>query len=78
MAEDSKPTIDRVMQERIGQELRAMYEELLKQPLPEKLTAPLRALDNVQSPPERLNGAVEAMRRSETEERATSGKRKSA
>ncbi len=35
MAADSKPKIDRAMQDRIGHELRAMYEELLKQPLPE-------------------------------------------
>ena len=36
------------MQDKIGQDLRAMYEELPKQRLPEKLTAPLRALDEVQ------------------------------
>jgi hypothetical protein len=62
MAADSKPTIDRAMQDKIGQELRAMYEELLKQPLPEKLTAPLRALNEVQSSQEGLNEAIEAMR----------------
>jgi hypothetical protein len=66
MAADSKPKIDRAMQDRIGQELRAMYEDLLKQPLPEKLTAPLRALNEVQSSQDGLNDAIEAMRRSIT------------
>ena len=37
-----KPRIDRAIQDKIGRELRAMYEELLRQPLPEHLTAPLR------------------------------------
>jgi hypothetical protein len=55
-----------------------MYDELLKQPLPEKLTAPLRALDKVQSPREGLNDAIEAMQRSGTTERATLPNRKSA
>jgi hypothetical protein len=66
MAADSKPKIDRAMQDRIGHELRAMYEELLKQPLPEKLTAPVRALNEVQSSQEGLHDAIEAMRRSIT------------
>ena len=57
-----KPKIDRALQDKIGQELRAMYEELLKQPLPEKLTAPLRALDEVRSSHEGLTEAIEAMR----------------
>ena len=78
MAEDSKPKIDRAMQDKIGQELRAMYEELLRQPLPEKLTAPLRALDKVHSSHEALNDTIEAMRRSETNERETPSNRKSA
>ncbi len=60
MAKDSKPKIDRPMQDKIGQELRAMYEELLRQPLPDKLTSALRALNDVQSSQESLNDAIEA------------------
>ena len=66
MATDSKPKIDRPMQDKIGQELRAMYEELLRQPLPKKLTAPLRALNEVQSSQEALNDTIEEMQRSIT------------
>jgi hypothetical protein len=57
-----KPKIDRAVQDKIGRELRAMYEELLRQPLPENLTAPLRAYDEVQTARQRLNEAIEAMR----------------
>ncbi len=56
------PKIDRAIQDKIGRELRAMYEELLRQPLPEKLTEPLRALDEVTSARQRLEEAVKAMR----------------
>jgi Anti-sigma factor NepR len=66
MTEDSKPKIDRIMQNKIGQELRAMYEELLKQPLPEKLTAPLRALDEGQSSNQGLTEAIDPMRHQTT------------
>jgi hypothetical protein len=57
-----KPTIGRANQDRIGRALRAMYEELLHQPLPENLLAPLRALDEVQSSRRRLKQALAAMR----------------
>jgi hypothetical protein len=57
-----KPKIDRAIQDKIGRELRAMYEELLRQPLPENLTAPLRAIDEVQSSRQRLKEVLEAMR----------------
>jgi Anti-sigma factor NepR len=66
MAAHNKPKIDRVMQNKIGQELRAMYEELLKQPLPEKLTAPLRTLDEVQSSNQGLTEAIDPMRHQTT------------
>ena len=77
-----QPKIDRALQDKIGHELRAMYEELLKQPLPEKLTAPLRALDEVQSSHQvGLKDGIEAMRRpksTETDEPVTPPSRKSA
>jgi hypothetical protein len=66
MAKDSKPKIDRLLQDKIGQELRAMYEDLLKQPLPEKLTAPLRALDEVQPSNQGLTEAIDGMSRPTT------------
>jgi hypothetical protein len=62
MAENNKPKIDRAIQDKIGRELRAMYEELVRQPLPERLTAPLRAIDEVQSSRQRLKETLEAMR----------------
>ena len=57
------PKIDRPVQDRIGRELRKLYEDLLRQPLPEKLVAPLRAFDEVQTARQRLQEAVQAMRR---------------
>jgi paraquat-inducible protein B len=65
MAESNelKPTIGRASQDKIGRALRAIYEELLHQPLPENLTAPLRAIDEVQSSRERLEQALQGMRR---------------
>jgi Anti-sigma factor NepR len=65
MAESTelKPTIGRANQDKIGRALRAMYEDLLHQPLPENLTAPLRAIDEVQSSRQRLEQALQAMRR---------------
>ena len=60
---DAKPKIDRPIQDRIGRELRAMYEELLRQPLPDNLLAPLRASDAVHTARSQLEEAVQAMRR---------------
>ncbi len=57
-----KPKLDRAIQDKIGRELRAMYEQLLRQPLPENLTAPLRAIDEVQSSRQRLKETLEAVR----------------
>jgi Anti-sigma factor NepR len=65
MAENNKPKIDRAIQDKMGRELRAMYEELLRQPLPERLIAPLRAIDEVQSSRKRLKETLEAMRAQE-------------
>jgi hypothetical protein len=45
-----RPKIDRTNQDTIGRELRAMYQELLGQPLPENLIAPLRALEALARP----------------------------
>ncbi len=56
------PKMDRAIQDKIGRELRSFYEELLRQPLPEKLTAPLGALHEVQTARQRLEEAVQAMR----------------
>ncbi len=56
------PKMTRAVQDRIGRELRAMYEELLKQPLPENLIAPLRAPTQLQAPLERLESAISEMR----------------
>jgi len=56
------PKITRAVQDRIGRELRAMYEELLKQPLPENLIAPLRGPSQVPAPLERLEAAMSEMR----------------
>jgi hypothetical protein len=50
-----KLKLDRAIQDKIGRELRAMYAELL-------LTAPLHAIDEVQSSRERLQEALLAMR----------------
>jgi Anti-sigma factor NepR len=44
---EPNPKIGRAIQDQIGRELRAMYEELLRQPLPEHLVAPLRASSDV-------------------------------
>jgi hypothetical protein len=47
--QEPRAKIGRAIQDQIGRELRAMYEELLRQPLPEHLVAPLRAPDDVQT-----------------------------
>lgn len=56
------PKMTRAVQDRIGRELRAMYEELLKQPLPDNLIAPLRAPTRWQAPLELLESTVSEMR----------------
>jgi hypothetical protein len=54
--------MDRAIQDKIGRELRALYEDLLRQPLPENLTAPLRAIDEVQSSQQRLREVLKTVR----------------
>ena len=61
-----KPKIDRAIQDKIGRELREMYAELLRQPLPENLIAPLRAMDAVAEARKRLAEAAQEMRRAGT------------
>ena len=58
------PKMTRAVQDRIGRELRAMYEELLNQPLPENLIAPLRAPTRLLAPLERLESAISERRSS--------------
>jgi hypothetical protein len=41
----SEPTIDRASQERIGTQLRAMYDELMQQPVPDRFAELLGQLD---------------------------------
>ena len=55
------PGITRAIQDRIRRELRDMYAELLRQPLPDNLTAPLRASAGL-SPRDVLEGAVTVLR----------------
>ena len=62
MAKDNGPKLDRAMQDKIGDELRTMYEELLKQPLPEKLTAPLQILAESRSLQQALAEPIDAIR----------------
>jgi hypothetical protein len=57
----NKPKMTRAVQDRIGRELREMYAELLKQPLPENLVAPLRAPDEPTAR-QRLEDALSVMR----------------
>lgn len=56
------PTMSRAAQDRIGHELRQMYSDLLRKPLPENLVAPLRACDELQTTRKRLADAVSAIR----------------
>jgi Anti-sigma factor NepR len=43
-----KAQVDRAAQDRIGRQLRAMYSDLAKQPVPEKLLATLRAFEEAE------------------------------
>jgi hypothetical protein len=57
------PIMSRAVQDRIGHELRQMYAELLRQPLPENLVASLRASAEQQTARQRLGDPVAAMDR---------------
>lgn len=41
----SEPTLDRAIQERIGDHLRAMYDDLVQQPVPDRLVDLLNRLE---------------------------------
>ena len=41
----NEPRIDRQSQDRIGQELQAMYRELVEEPIPDRILDVLRALE---------------------------------
>jgi len=62
MRDDGKradaPSMSRAIQDRIGKELREMYADLLRQPLPENLVAPLRSIGDATSPERRLEQSV--------------------
>jgi len=56
-------TIGRHAQDRIGRELRAMYSEVLREPLPEDLLSVLQAFQDAETAQQRLQKAVEELRR---------------
>ena len=58
-----KPTIGRHAQDRIGRELRAMYDEVLREPLPEDLASVVRALQETEVAKHRLKAAVLLLQR---------------
>ena len=58
----SSATIGRHAQDRIGRELRAMYAEMLTQPLPGELIALLDAFEDAETAQARLRTAVRALR----------------
>ena len=58
---DGAPRITRAIQDRIGRQLGDMYAELLQQPVPDNLIAPLRASAEP-SPCEVLEGAAAVLR----------------
>ena len=62
MMDDGKranaPKMSRAIQDHIGQELREMYAELLRQALPENLVAPLRSTGDATSPERRFEQPV--------------------
>ena len=60
----AQPTIGRHAQDKIGRELRAMYGELVEQPLPDEVSALLGALDEFESARHRLKQSVQTLRAS--------------
>jgi hypothetical protein len=44
----TKPQVERAAQDHIGRQLRTMYSALVRQPLPDKLLAALRAIDEAE------------------------------
>jgi Anti-sigma factor NepR len=58
-----KPTIGRLAQDRIGRELRVMYGEVLREPLPEELSSVLQAFQGAEAAQHRLQAAVQILQR---------------
>ena len=46
----AEPTLDRAIQSRIGDHLRAMYDDLMKQPIPDRFSELLGRLDKGEEP----------------------------
>ena len=63
---ESRPTIGRFAQDRIGRELQARYGQLLEQPLPDAISAMLGALEDFEAARTRLQDAVQDLRASAT------------
>jgi hypothetical protein len=61
---EAQPTIGRHGQDRIGRELRAMYDDLVELPLPDEVLALLGALDEFESAKHRLKQSVQTLRTS--------------
>ena len=61
----SKPKIELHSLERIGRELRGMYEKLAQEPLPEDLRRALHGIEDAQSGLSQLREAAEALRRAD-------------
>ncbi len=50
-SEDAPPALDRVVQSRIGDHLRAMYDDLTRQPVPDRFRDLLARLDERERDP---------------------------
>ena len=57
-----KPTIGRQAQDKIGRELRVMYSEVLREPLPAELLSVLQAFEDARAAQQRLQHAVQVLR----------------
>lgn len=51
MSDSNDPKLDRVIQTRIGDQLRAMYDDLMQQPVPDRFKDLLSQLEHKGSPP---------------------------
>jgi flagellin-specific chaperone FliS len=59
---DTKQNIGRAIRAKIGRELRTLYQDLVRERLPENLLARVRALDEVLSSRQRVKEAFKKMR----------------
>ena len=62
---DSTPKIEIHSLERIGRELRGMYEKLAQEPLPEHLRRALHGVEDAKSGLDQLREAAQALRRAD-------------